>query len=282
VINRIVVVCKYNQARSIAAAAALRKFFPNLKIISAGIQANPLTPIPSTILDILDQWDLDKVDPRSTKFSEIQDLGEGDLILCADLEVRRIVEQDLINKIDSKSEICILEEFAKTEFEIPVDPVSMDEADTKTQLARCIVLAIRGVRKHLLLSPPISGSYLPRDKSEHLQYQRFLRDLIQQNQGAIIDTGFSIPNKFLWEINGTDLMYINPNRIDESEISSKTPTIVLSKFEVDFTPRIFLSTYYYDWLIRESSTRPVYCLAQPVSEFPRNRFHEMVLGQIHS
>ena len=65
-LQRVIVVCKYNQARSITAAAALRRFFPDLEIITAGIQANPLAPIPSSILEILDQWGITEYDERST------------------------------------------------------------------------------------------------------------------------------------------------------------------------------------------------------------------------
>ena len=93
-VKRIIVVCKYNQARSITAAAALRRFFPKLEILSAGIQANPLVSIPSSILQILDQWDLNEYDVRSTQLVNLPSLTHEDLVLCADAEIRmKLIEQ---------------------------------------------------------------------------------------------------------------------------------------------------------------------------------------------
>ncbi len=279
---RIITVCKYNQARSITSAAILRRFFPDYQVLSAGIQANPIEPIPSSILQILDEWEVTEFDHRSTKVVDLPVLTQADLVLCADAEVKsKLIEQLKIVDVENYT-IRVLEEFARSALEIPVDPVSMDESDTKTQLARAIILSVRAVRKEFGIKQPITTSLFPVDKVEHLQVQKRLLDAIQNNQGVIIDGGFSIPNRLLWQANASSIMPINPNRL---ELNSKDQTgsgILISKFEIDRTPKIFLSENYLKWLEELAAQQATYLLAQPQSELPRARHHEAILSLIHS
>jgi protein-tyrosine-phosphatase len=281
-VKRIIVVCKYNQARSITAAAALRRFFPKLEILSAGIQANPLVPIPSSILQILDQWDLNEYDVRSTPVVNLPSLTHEDLVLCADAEIRmKLIEQLGIKEADL-FKIKILEEFANSSLEIPVDPVNMGEAETKNQLVRSVVLSVRGVRRELGIQNPVTKSIYPRDRAEHIRTQQQLVAQIQANQGVILDAGFSIPNRLLWQPHNTVFIPFNPNDLAiESGIERKTG-ILISKFEVDFVPKIFLSKAYLLWLQALSQHQNIYVLAQPAGESPHPRQHEAILALLHS
>jgi protein-tyrosine-phosphatase len=279
---RIITVCKYNQARSITSAAVLRRFFPGHEVLSAGIQANPLQPIPSTILEILDEWDLAEFDGRSTKVVDLPTLTETDLVLCADAEVKsKLIEQlSIINANAYK--IRILEEYSRSLLEIPVDPVSMDEADTKTQLARAIILSMRAARQEFGKAQPITYSLFPQDRAEHLQAQQKLLTLITNNQGLIVDSGFSIPNPLLWRATNTSFIPINPNRLEIDSITRNHSGILISKFEIDRSAKIFLSENYCDFLQGLVAEQKIYLLAQPYSELPRARHHEAILSLIHS
>ena len=277
---RIITVCKYNQARSITSAAILRRFFPDYEILSAGIQANPIEPIPSSILQILDEWEITEFDERSTKVVDLPTLSKTDLVLCADVEVKeKLIEQLRIGSVEDYS-IRILEDFSHSALEVPVDPVSMDESDTKVQLARAIVLSIRAARQELGIAQPITSSLFPTDKVEHLQAQKKLLEEIHNDQGAIIDSGFSIPNPLLWQANNFNFLPLNPNRL---EVDLTAPSgILISKFEIDRSARIFLSKKYLHWLEALTAQQKIYLLTQPQSELPRNRLHEAILSLIHS
>jgi hypothetical protein len=158
----------------------------------------------------------------------------------------------------------------------------MGEADTKTQLARSIVLAVRAVRRHLQMQPPITIARFPVDKAQHLQLQQQLISLIQENKGVIIDAGFAIPNRLLWQAHSTNFLPFNPNRLVIDPDSKPESGIYISKFEVDLAPRIFLSKQYLAWLTHLSQHQTVYALAQPASELPASRFHEAMTGLVHS
>jgi protein-tyrosine-phosphatase len=280
--KRIIVVCKHNQARSISAAAVLRRFFPKLEILSAGIQANPLIPIPSSILQILDQWDLNEYDVRSTPVVNLASLTQDDLVLCADAEIRvKLIEQLGIKEPDL-FKINILGEFAYSALEIPVDPMNMGEADTKNQLARSIVLSVRAVRRELGIANPVTKSSYPRDRAEHIRTQRQLIAEIDSNKGVILDAGFSIPNRLLWQPHNTSFIPFNPSDLAiETNIEGKTG-ILISKFEVDFVPKIFLSNAYNAWLQAISQHQNIYVLTQPAGESPPLRQHEAILALLHS
>lgn len=279
---RTIVVCKYNQARSITAAAALRRFFPDIEILSAGIQANPLLPIPSSILEILDQWSLDQYDHRSTPVLKLPPLLPTDLVLCADAEIKATLMKQLNISDADAFKIRVLEEYADSSLEIPVDPVNMSESDTKMQLARSIVLSVRGVRKEFQIQNPIASSRFPHDKAEHLRVQKEMISAITNDHGVILDAGFSIPNPLLWQVSGIAVLPINPNRLTIDPNGERKSGILISKFEIDFVPRIFLSAQYLSWLQDIAGQQNIYVLAQPAADLPLGRQHEAVLALIHS
>lgn len=277
---RIITICKYNQARSITAAAALRRFFPEHEVISGGILANPRTPIPSSILKILDEWGLIERDHRSTLTTDLPDISPIDLVLCADREVRNVFLQQLSLDPTRFPNLCLFEDFARGPLEIPIDPVSLGEAETKNQLARSIILAIRGTNKLLRNEPSISMGYLPTDQHKHLEIQK---GFIQGNQKKelLIDVGFSIPDANIWspEMN---LQRFNPTKFEEISNSTEEKTVLVSKFEVLKTPELLLSKEYYEWIKNLGKNFDLKVVCQPFDSLPQNRRHEAILGMIHS
>lgn len=278
--SKIIVLCKYNQARSITAAAALRRFFPEKEILSGGILGNPLIPIPSSIIQILDEWGLYKRDERSTSTIDLSDVSPADLVLCADQEVRSVFTQQ--HNLDRATfpNICLLEDFARGPLEIPIDPVALGEAETKNQLARSLVLAVRGANIFLKNHLPIKTGHLPTNKNEHLEIQRVL---IAGNQGTdlSIDVGFSIPDTNLWSPQ-LKLRKINPSKFDKLVSPIEENTVLISKFEVDKTPELLLSIEYFEWIKKLSSSFNLTVVSQPFDNLPQNRRHEAILGMIHS
>lgn len=278
--RRIIVLCKYNQARSISAAAALRRFFPEYEIISAGIIAQPNIPIPSSILQILDEWNLDSRDHRSTSTLDLPALYSQDLILCADKEVKSIFGQQLRLNPEHFPYIYTLEEFANNSQEIPIDPVSMGEADTKNQLARSILLSVRAVKKVLGEDPLIDSCYLPQTRQDHLNNQiKFATGELENR--LMIDTGFSIPNPALWSPELKQQLF-NPMKFPTFDDLELSQNVLRSKFEIDNCPKLFLSIAYRDWLANLAIKYSLTVISPPFEELPQHRRHEAILGALHS
>jgi len=278
--RKVIILCKYNQARSITAAAALRRFFPNEHIISAGIIAQPNIAIPSSILQILDEWGLEERDHHSTSTTDLPEIHPQDLVLCADEEVRSVFMQQLRLDRSSFPNIFVLEQFSRSGLEIPVDPVSLGEAETKNQLARSIVLAIRGVNKLLENNPLVKMGFLAANRQEHLEIQSQFFEKKGSNR-LLIDVGFSIPDSNMWSPS-MNLHFINPWKIGPLENPLGEKTVLISKFEIDKSPELFLSLKYFEWIRNLSSAFHVGVVAQPFESLPHNRRHESILGMIHS
>ncbi len=278
--SKLIVLCKYNQARSITAAAALRRFFPDHEILSAGIIGNPRIPIPSSILQILDEWGLHERDERSTSTTDLPPISSTDLVLCADQEVRGIfIQQHNLNPA-SFPNICLLEDFARGSLEVPIDPVALGQAETKNQLARSLVLAIRGANKFLEVETSIKAGHLPVNKNDHLEIQK---RLIENRQDKVlsIDVGFSIPDINIWSPD-LNMQKINPSKFEIIENTLERNTVLISKFEVDKTSELLLSIGYYEWIKKLSSNFDLTVVSQPFDGLPQNRRHEAILGMIHS
>jgi protein-tyrosine-phosphatase len=90
----VTIACKYNQARSIIGAAVIRKLYPDLEVISTGINATPGGSIPLQIRRIADQWALPIVEIFSTPLEEvIKQIAHSELIIGAGEEVtNRLIE----------------------------------------------------------------------------------------------------------------------------------------------------------------------------------------------
>ena len=69
----ITVVCRHNQARSVMAAAALPRYFPNVEVASAGIAALEGQRIPQSILNLADAWGLEVQDVVSHALQDAQE-----------------------------------------------------------------------------------------------------------------------------------------------------------------------------------------------------------------
>jgi protein-tyrosine-phosphatase len=278
--RKILVLCKYNQARSIAAAAALRRFFPKEVVISAGILAKPSTPIPSSILQILDEWGLYERDQRSTLTTKLLSVSPQDLVLCADDEVRNVFIQQLGIDRTVYPHIYILEDFSRNGREIPIDPVSLGVAETKIQLARTIVLALRGTRKLLAENSYIGMGFLPNSRQDHLDIQnQYIRNPAVSR--LMIDVGFSVPITNIWSPRLHQHSF-NPRKFENFKEISLTGKVLISKFEIDKTSQLFLSLEYYEWIKNLAQIFSLQVISQPFEILPQLRRYEAILGMIHS
>ena len=278
--RKIIVLCKYNQARSITAAAALRRFFPKEQILSAGIIAQPMVAIPSSILQILDEWNLHERDQRSQSTLDLPEINPEDLILCADEEVKNIFVQQLKMITSEFPHLYVLEEFSKSPLEIPIDPVSLGVAETKNQLARSILLAVRAARKYVNEPEIIQISHLPQTRQEHLAIQSNFVASADPN-AILIDTGFSIPNPAIWSPTIPQHLF-NPMKFPLLEERDLEKTALRSQFEIDKAAELFLTTSYRDWVRQLSKRYSVQLISQPLDDLPQHRRYEAILGSIHS
>jgi hypothetical protein len=176
--------------------------------------------------------------------------------------------------------IHILQDFSKTQLEIPIDPASMDTAETKIQLARSIVLATRATRKFLQQSELISASHIPKMREEHIDIQNTYLNAPMENR-VIIDTGFSIPNPEVWSRLSKQI-HFNPRQFPNFNELDLSGQILTVEYEVDNVAGYFLSLAYFRWISALATRYKIDLVSQPYEELPQNRKYEAILGLIHS
>jgi protein-tyrosine-phosphatase len=138
---KILIVCRLNQARSIITSSFVRKHFPGAIVTSAGVQAVTGSPIPKLILDTATQWNLQVEEESSINIRDVRHQEMWDLIICSDNGVARQVE---ILGVPAR-EMFYLTEFADHQSLIARDPVGMSAEETKTELAKAILLTSRAL-----------------------------------------------------------------------------------------------------------------------------------------
>lgn len=278
--RKVIVICRQNQARSIAASAALRRFYPDLHILSAGTFARPRTPIPTSILEILDEWELYDRDLGSTLTTDLPEISQEDFILCADAETKSLFVQQHELDLNEFPRIHILQDFSKSKLEIPIDPASMDTAETKIELARSIVLATRATRKFLEQPELINASHVPKMREEHIDIQNTYLNTPMESR-LIIDTGLSIPNSEVWSRLSRRVDF-NPRQFPHFSELDLSGHVLTAEHEVDNVAVHLLSLAYFTWITTLAAKYKVDLVSQPYEELPLSRKYEAILGLIHS
>ncbi len=274
---KIFVICKYNQARSIIAAAAIRRFFPECQVISGGIFAKTGSAIPMSILGIIEEWDLPEIDHASRNITDLPPMSAKDFVLCADQEVADYFRKHFL-KIAVETRVSVLKDFAFDPKEIPSDPVDMSQDATKLQLARAVLLATRAVSQHFGLS------------DLNLNYQSDLNvlksllnksNILKANKPIlIIDTMYSIPDSKKWAPYSELVCEFDLRNLDLEIPENKL--ILVNRFESDRVSKICLSTNYQKWLQDLSKKYEIHLFAGIKSDLVGARDFESVIALVHS
>ena len=185
---KVLCVCKFNQARSIAMASAIKHFYPQVETQSAGTHCVSGEPVPILTLETLTDWGIEPIARVSTPLHKSIRNQEFDLILCADDSVRRDVTTSLGS---SKRVVGITELTTRSEL-IPVDPARSGFEHFQDQLGKVIFLAIRAIRRRLI---PEGQNYslLFSGSSDSNKLQKAALWAVSNNI-TLIDTNWTRPN----------------------------------------------------------------------------------------
>ena len=138
--QRIVVICRLNAARSILVGAALKKFAQEFEIVTCGVDAITGTEIPQVTHEAAGDWGL-RIEP--TYSVNIKDVPGGiqfeDIILISDEYMKNSTYLEVANP----TKVFLLADFALDSSQIPQDPVGMNLAEFKREIAKAIFCASR-------------------------------------------------------------------------------------------------------------------------------------------
>jgi protein-tyrosine-phosphatase len=130
------VVCRLNQARSVAIAAFLSQRYPHLSIASSGIEARTGTSVNAAVSQILANWGFASTGTESTASQEqVARIGTAQVVIAAD----NYVKQQLIKLPLSEQKIFDINEEVKSPFFRVADPVDMTIEQLSLELAKGII-----------------------------------------------------------------------------------------------------------------------------------------------
>lgn len=250
------VICRQNQARSIIAAATLRKFFTNKEIASFGIEANTGQPIPHSIATLARNWSLGSFDRTSKAVDDAWLSSNNASILSADEIVTEV-----LTPINEKLKITTLTQLADDYRISPADPAGYSPEKLATEIAKVLILALRWGYREENLEPDIKSHLIcSEDESFCLPSEPEI-----PATSLIIDTDLRLPENKNW-YGAREVATFNPRRLNEiSPDQFNRPNLILrSAFEIDDLDRIFTSLKWRNFLIHLAKNRPVVL----VSNFP--------------
>lgn len=236
---KILAVCRFNQARSITMASAIKHFYPELEVSSAGTHCELGESVPLQTLETLKNWGIEPTQRRTKPLPAALREGPFDLILCADSSVYQ----------DVTSYLCITEGVmditgltTRSEL-IPFDPSKSGATEFTEQLAMVIFLSVRAIRRLLVPEERFNYSLLLSSQSEpSVAHVGVLWALA--NEMLIVDTNWTRPNSEVWrEVSKQLKVPINLyNPFSNLDSDGFLPGhINLSRFETDFYEQQILS-----------------------------------------
>lgn len=239
---KVLVVCRYNQARSILAGALMRKLLPELDVVTAGIQAQTGQSIPIVTAELCSWWGLNRFDRLSQLITDTDaatSIEEFDSVLVAD----GYVKQEVL-KIWPKAKLVDLSELAENDLFTPTDPTGFNQSDFSRELAKIAVLVSAWASRNGLLDIISAQAILASSNSsiDSLLDSGKLNDV-----DLLIDTELERPSIDFWKSKGFEIQLFNPRQLIEFEVAdgSSSSTIVLaSRFEIDNAEKYYLSD---DW-----------------------------------
>ena len=268
------IVCRHNQARSIIGAAAIRKFFPEITVVSSGVEANPETPIPKSALEIARMWDLEVMEEQSTPFLDVHDsIKDSDLVLAADSYVA-----EKIRSFNPKLNVKEFKDFVQRPELVAVDPVVMDIDGISQELAKSVISSLAAARYLLGITSNIY-TFLPMHEGDlELFRPQLLQICIEQNI-VLIDTSLRVSTLESWQKLVTNFQVYDERSTLPVIEASLHGVVLVPKYEGLTPERTLASVAWRDWLLQTALVRPVILLS-PALINSSNRTNRMNIDSL--
>lgn len=264
---KLVIVCRFNQARSIVVAAMLRKFFPDLQITTCGVEGEDGKPIPIISADLCESWGLKEYDRISRSLSALEECSSQDLILAADDWVYEQIRLHFPHLSTSN-----LLSYAADAQLAPMDPTGLDPRDFSEEIAKACVLSLRWLEDVLNLpSSDIEAHVFHSQKS----LDEFMKNPTLHVSGVrtFIDTDFAYPDIHLWKRLFVNVLSFHPRLLHDVEVirtHSDSPTLLVSRFELDVPSQLFMTVQWRQFLHSIASEKPIALICRNFAHGPRS------------
>ena len=276
----ITVTCRHNQARSVLAAAALGRYFPNFEMVSAGIVGVEGQRIPRSILNLADAWGLKPVDVVSHSLEVVQDqLVTSDFVVVAEDEfIPRIINIGvapfkILSMQDQRFEHAL----------IPFDPIGQGGHIVSIEIAKAIMTTVQLLRAEEGFGReyPVQAIFTY-DENDFREKLDLTWTQASANNGVVILGDFRAPNFYAASQLCSYLLELKVGRSDrtislrddggrgalERALASQKPFAISGRFEVDQVEKFALSDSFIGLINQLAASRPVWILTEPAGMGP--------------
>lgn len=264
--QRVVVVCRQNAARSVLVAAALSKLYPQCNFVSCGIEAVTGSPYPEITLRTAQDWGLKLQGSHSVNICDLAEgLNSQDRVLVSDQSMKGVHHFSRFNS----SSVFSFEQFAISESFVPLDPVGLTLIDFKKEIAKAIFCASKAVSgfleseySELEIYVSITDEINEETLSEAIEYCR-------NTSSNLLIANFEIPPTRSLNIEGTEAIFLEFTRVNcfqvitwQKSIDISNVAIIQSEHEMNFPPKDIMSIHFRDSLKKLSQEKPVVVLCE--------------------
>jgi len=276
----IAVVCRHNQARSVMAAAALKRFFPTAEVFSAGVAAVEGQRIPQSILNLAESWGLDVGDLFSHSLE-----GAQEQLLLSDFVI--VAEDDFIpNLLDlgvNPKNILSMQDKRFAHELIPFDPIGQGRQVVSVEITKAVMTSVQLYRQAsgFRHDNPVKIYFA----FEHANYfdqleiaWRTTRDL----GGVLLLADFRAPDLKSVSSVCDKVLELTIDRVDKSiaisdssgagalqrALDSGEAFAISGRFEMDQVEKFVLSAQFIELVSKIAASRPLKILTEPTGLAP--------------
>ena len=276
----VTVVCRHNQARSVMAAAALKRFFPDCDIYSAGIEAIDGQRVPQSILNLAESWGLEVLEVASHSIDSARSklLASDFVVVAEDVFAPSIVSLGVApEKILSMQDSRFGHEL------IPFDPIGHGNLVVSAELGKAIATTVQLIRAQKSESRkyPVQTVISKNEFDFEINLKQVWSQAINSN-GVVIAADFRAPNitvvsqysdpTFPLILNRTNgnIEYLDGQGFITLEhiLNLQIPFAISGRFEIDQAEKFILSPQFGLLIKTLTEARPVWILAEPAGLGP--------------
>ena len=274
--NRLItVVCRHNQARSVMAAAALGRYFPELEVASAGIAGVEGQRIPQSILNLVDAWGLKTVDLVSHSLEAVHErlLASDFVVVAEDDFISNIVQRGI-----SPQRILSMQDQRFNRALIPFDPIGQGDQVLSVELAKAIMTTMQLLRAEGSFDHEyLVNAIFTFDETDLLDKLETAWVKATRTKGIVLVADFRAPNlRAVSRVCG-NVLELRVNRVDQTIsfsdgieewdlhqiISFPGPVAISARFEMDQAEKFVLSAQFTGLIARLAASHPVSILTEP-------------------
>ena len=267
--KRVVVLCRYNQARSIIAASILESLFPLAHFSSGGINAVDGDQIPESIIRIAEEWGIHlNSDCSKSLLAARSELSEANLVIIAETELLNEIPSGYL---DGKPVLSMQDSRFSPQF-IPFDPINASPSQIKSELAKTIMTSVQLVAQNGLRTYENEVSaYIPESVESFETNSIHVWNHAKDRGANLLVADFRAPNPTMVNQMGakirkiTKLNHSGSEGLVLSSLSSEAPYVVTSQYEIDNVESFALSINLQQIINELSRERELIILTGPLT-----------------